>query len=189
MGVERLHARQVAGTLVAFAGIVLFLSDKFAAGFARAGFGDLALLVAAAIFSLYTVISKPLAQRYGALMLMGWTLAFGAPPMLLACLPSFLAADLSGHSAAMWLALAWAILVSSFIGWLVWTWVNAIRGVARSAPLQYLMPPIAGVVAWLTLGESFTALKLGAAAIAMGGIAWAQYGARAPAAPAAPDPG
>jgi drug/metabolite transporter (DMT)-like permease len=183
MGVERLHAHQVAGTLAAFAGIVLFLSDKFAAGFARAGFGDLALLAAAAIFSYYTVISKPLAQRYGALMLLGWSLAFGAPPMILACLPAFLAADLGAITTGLWLALAWAILVSSFVGWLVWTWVNAVRGVARSAPLQYLMPPIAGVVAWLTLGESFTPLKLGAAAVVMGGVAWAQYGARAPAPP------
>ncbi|MBM3367799.1 MAG: DMT family transporter [Betaproteobacteria bacterium] len=190
MGVERLHARQVAGTLTAFAGIVLFLSDKFAAGFARAAFGDLALLVAAATFSLYTVISKPLAQRYGALMLLAWSLAFGAPPMVLVCLPAFLAADLGAVSAALWLALAWAILVSSFLGWLVWTWVNAVRGVARSAPLQYLMPPIAGVVAWLTLGETFTWLKIGAAAIVMGGVAWAQVGASARERNTAqPDPG
>lgn len=190
MGVERLHARQVAGTLVAFAGIALFLSDKFAAGFARAGFGDLALLAAAAIFSLYTVVSKPLAQRYGALMLLGWSLAFGAPPMLLACLPAFLAADLGAITPALWLAVAWSVLMSSFLGWLVWTWVNAVRGVARSAPLQYLMPPIAGVVAWLTLGETFTWLKIGAAAVVMGGVAWAQVGASARERNTAqPDPG
>lgn len=47
LGAERLHARQVAGTLLAFAGIVVFLSDKFVAGFALAGFGDLMLLAAA----------------------------------------------------------------------------------------------------------------------------------------------
>jgi drug/metabolite transporter (DMT)-like permease len=55
--------------------------------------------------------------------------------------------------------------------------VNAVRGIARSAPLQYLMPPIAGIVAWLTLGETFTWLKIVAAAIVMAGVAWAQLGA------------
>jgi drug/metabolite transporter (DMT)-like permease len=35
LGAERLRLRQVAGTLVAFGGIVLFLADKFVAGFAR----------------------------------------------------------------------------------------------------------------------------------------------------------
>jgi drug/metabolite transporter (DMT)-like permease len=54
LGVERLQPQQVAGTLAAFAGIVLFLSDKFAAGFSRAGAGDLVLLCAAALFLLYT---------------------------------------------------------------------------------------------------------------------------------------
>jgi drug/metabolite transporter (DMT)-like permease len=185
MGVERLHARQVAGTALAFCGIALFLSDKFSAGFARAGFGDLALLGASAMFSLYMVLSKPLVARYGPPALLAWTLAFGAPPMLVVTAPAFLAEDLASQPAALWLALAWAIVVSSFLGWLVWIWVNAVRGIARSAPLQYLMPPIAGVVAWLTLGETFTWLKIGAAAVVMAGVAWAQFGTRA----GQPDPG
>jgi len=40
------------------------------------------------------------------------------------------------------------------------------------------MPPIAGVVAWLTLGETFTGLKIAGAVAALAGIAWAQLGAR-----------
>src|SRR5256885_806341 len=59
-GAERLRASQVAGTLVAGAGIGLFLSDKFAGGVLHAGYGDLILLVAASLFSLYTVLARPL---------------------------------------------------------------------------------------------------------------------------------
>ena len=178
MGGDRLRPRQVAGTLAAFAGIVLFLSDKFAAGISRAGVGDLVLLGAAALFSLYTVISRPLAARYGPLPVLAWTLAIGAPPMLLFTLPSFLAARLDALPAGVWLGMFWAIVVSSFCGWLVWSWVNNVRGLARSAPLQYLMPPISGMVAWLLLGEQFNALKLGGAALTMAGVAWAQFGGR-----------
>jgi len=178
LGVERLQPRQVAGTLAAFAGIVLFLSDKFAAGFSRAGAGDLVLLCAASLFSLYTVISRPLAARYGPLPVLAWTLAIGAPPMLLLTLPAFLGARLGALPPGVWLGMFWAIVVSSFLGWLVWSWVNNVRGLARSAPLQYLMPPISGVVAWLMLGEQFTPLKLGGAALTMAGVAWAQFGAR-----------
>jgi drug/metabolite transporter (DMT)-like permease len=190
LGAERLRARQIAGTLVAFAGIVLFLSDKFAAGFSRAGFGDLVLLCAAALFSVYTVISRPLALRYGPLPLLAWTLAIGAPPLVLATLPAFLAAPLASVPAGVWAGMLWAAVVSAFLGWLVWTWVNSVRGVARSAPLMYLMPPIAGVVAWLMLGEAFTPLKLAGAALTMAGVAWAQYGGRkVEPATAQPDPG
>jgi drug/metabolite transporter (DMT)-like permease len=180
LGAERLRPRQLAGTLAAFAGIVVFLSDKFAGGVVRAGLGDLVLLFAASLFSLYTVVVRPLAERYGPLIVLAWTLAFGAPPLLAICLKSFLEADLSNLNAMVWAGLVWGILVSNFLGWLVWTWVNAARGVARSAPLQYLMPPIAGLVAWLTLGEKFTALKLAGAAVTLAGVAWAQYSAGPP---------
>ena len=46
-GVERLKRAQVAGVVVACAGVVVFLSDKFLGEAWRAGSGDLILLVAA----------------------------------------------------------------------------------------------------------------------------------------------
>ncbi len=183
LGAERLHRSQVAGTLLAFAGIIVFLSDKFAAGFARAGFGDLVLLLAASLFSLYTVIAKPLVTKYGPLNLMCYSLLFGAPPMLLLTMNAFVDAPLARVSAGVWFATFWAIAVSSFVGWLAWAWINSVRGLAHSAPLQYLMPPIAGLVAWLTVGETFTWLKVAGAGVTLAGIAWAQFGARTPAPP------
>ncbi|MDX1374897.1 MAG: DMT family transporter [Burkholderiales bacterium] len=180
LGVEKLHRRQVAGTLVAFAGIVVFLSDKFARGVVQAGAGDLVLLFAASLFSLYTIIAKPLTARYGPLLLLAYSLLFGAPPLVIVTLPTIVVLPAAEVPAGVWLATFWAIIVSAFLGWLVWAWVNAVRGIARSAPLQYLMPPIAGVVAWLTLDEVFTWLKIGGAAITMAGVAWAQFGGGRP---------
>ena len=180
LGAERLRRRQIAGTLVAGAGMALFLSDKFAGGRVLAGAGDLLLLLAALCFSLYTVMVQPLARRYGSLIVLSYTLAFSAPPILVFTLPAFLAAPSAAFTPAVWLGMFWALVVSSFLGWLMWTWVNAVRGVARSAPFAYLTPPIAGLVAWLTLGESFTGLKIAGAALTMAGVAWAQFGAGPP---------
>jgi len=179
LGAERLRASQVAGTLVAMAGIALFLSDKFAGGL-HAGFGDLILLVSASLFSLYTVLARPLVERYGPLIVLAYTLLFGAPPMILISLPSMFTADLGRLTPVVWFGLFWAIVLSSVGGWLVWAWVNHVRGIARSAPLMYLPPPIAGVVAWLTLGEQFTWLKIAGACITMAGVAWAQFGGGRP---------
>lgn len=176
LGAERLRARQVAGTLVALAGIALFLSDKFAGGLARAGAGDLMLLLAALCFSLYTVLQQPIVKRYGPLIVLSYTLLLSAPPILLLTLGAFLDADLRNLSATVWLGIFWALFVSSFLGWLLWSWVNSVRGMARTAPFNYLMPPIAGLAAWLTLGETFTWLKLAGAAVTMAGVAWAQFG-------------
>src|SRR5688572_1119058 len=190
LGAERLRASQVAGTAVACVGMALFLSDKFAGGFAQAGVGDLLLLVAALSFSLYIILVQRLVKRYGALIVLSYTLVFAAPPILALTVKSFLDLDPAQLTPGVWLALFWALVVSSFCGWLMWTWVNGVRGVARSAPFNYLMPPIAGVVAWLTLGEAFTWLKILGAAITMAGVAWAQFAAGPPAKAAAqPDAG
>jgi drug/metabolite transporter (DMT)-like permease len=180
LGVERLRRQQVAGTLVAFAGIALFLGDKFTRGLSNAGLGDLTLLVAGAAFSLYTVLSRPLADRYGPLIVLSYTLLFSMPVMLPVTWTYFGDLKAASLGPAVWAALFWALVVCSFLGWLTWTWVNSVRGVARSAPFMYLMPPVAGVMAWLTLGEQFTWLKLGGAAVTMAGVAWAQFGAGTP---------
>lgn len=180
MGGERLGRAQIAGTLVAFAGIALFLSDKFAGGFSRAGLGDLTLLVAGASFSAYTVMSRPLADRYGPLVVLAYTLLFSAPIMLAVTAPFITGLQVREFGVAVWAALFWALVVSSFAGWMLWTWTNSVRGVARSAPFMYLMPPVAGLMAWLTLGESFTLLKIAGAAITMAGVAYAQFGSGRP---------
>jgi len=180
LGAERLRKQQVVGTLVAFAGIVLFLADKFATGFSRAGLGDLTLLIAGASFSAYTVLSRPLVDRYGPLIVLSYTLLFSMPIMVPLTLPFFADLKLASLGPAVWAALFWALVVCSFLGWLSWTWVNSVRGIARSAPFMYLMPPVAGVMAWLALGETFTWLKLTGAAITMGGVAWAQFGGGPP---------
>jgi drug/metabolite transporter (DMT)-like permease len=180
LGVERLRLRQVAGTVVALAGIVVFLSDKFAGGFSRAGLGDLVLLASAALFALYMVLVQPLAKRYGPLIVLSYTLFFSAPFILLFTFHSFAKAPMAALPASVWAGIVWGVIGANFFGWLMWTWVNSVRGIARSAPFAYLTPPIAGVVAWLTLGEVFTWLKIVGAAVTMGGVAWAQFGGGPP---------
>src|SRR5690242_8613005 len=79
LGAERLRAAQVAGTLLALAGIAVFLSDKLMRGVTEAGIGDAVLLAAAAAFSLYTVLARPITERYGPVIVLSHTLLFGAP--------------------------------------------------------------------------------------------------------------
>jgi drug/metabolite transporter (DMT)-like permease len=136
-------------------------------------------------------MARRITQRYGALVVLAYTLLFGAPLTLAFALPSFVRLGVGHVTPLVWLGLFWSIVLSSVIGWSVWAWVNAVRGVARSAPLMYLPPPIAGIIAWLTLGEHFTAVKIAGAAVTMAGVAWAQYGGgHAPSREEAqPDPG
>jgi drug/metabolite transporter (DMT)-like permease len=181
LGIEKLGRAQVGGVAVALAGVLVFLSDKLLAGSWAASGGDVFLLVAASFFSYYTVAAKPLIERHGGIVVMTYSLLAATPVVLVVSLPFALRADWSGMTPLLWGGLMWSTIVSAFVGWLVWGWVNAVRGVGRTAPLMYLMPPVAGVVAWLVTDERFTTVKLLGAAVTLGGVALAQFAGRPPA--------
>lgn len=174
-GIERLTRGQIGGVALACAGVLTFLSDKLLGGHWQASGGDLTLLVAAAFFSYYTVAAKPLIERHGGVLVMTYATLLGSGPVVLLSLPAGLQVDWANVSAAIWVGLIYAVLISAFLGWLVWGWVNAVRGVARSAPLMYLMPPVAGLVAWALTGERYTGIKLAGAALTLAGVAVAQF--------------
>ena len=174
-GVETLTRGQVAGVAVALCGVLLFLSEKLLGGQWSASAGDGVLLVAASFFSYYTVAAKPLIEKHGGVVVMTYAVLLGSAPVVLLSLPAGLQVDWAQLSLAVWAGMFYAVLISAFLGWLVWGWVNAVRGVARSAPLMYLMPPVAGLVAWAVTGESYTGIKLAGAALALAGVALAQF--------------
>lgn len=177
-GHERLTRGQVAGVALACAGVLTFLSDKLVGRQWAATGGDLMMLFAASLFSYYTVMTKPLIQRHGGVAVMAYATLAGSPLLVLLGAPTAWSAPWGEMGALHWALLLWAALVSAFLGWLVWGWVNERRGVGRTAPLQYLMPLVAGVVAWLAAGERFTAVKIGGALLTLGGVALAQFATR-----------
>jgi drug/metabolite transporter (DMT)-like permease len=136
------------------------------------------MLFSASLFSYYTVMTKPLIQRHGGVAVMAYATVAGSPLLVLFSLPAAMTAPWGEMGVWHWFLLLWAALVSAFLGWLVWGWVNERRGVGRTAPLQYLMPLVAGVVAWLATGERFTAVKIGGAVVTLAGVALAQFSTR-----------
>lgn len=174
-GLDRLLPAQIVGVLLACIGVLMFLSDKLLGGQWRAGGGDLILLIAASFFSYYTVAAKPVIERLGSVITMGYATLLGSVPVVLWSLPEASQVNWSVLSAWDWLGLLWSVVVSAFAGWLAWGWINTVRGVARTAPLMYLMPPMAGLFAWGWSGEHYTWTKIAAAGVILLGVALAQY--------------
>ncbi|MFT7721373.1 MAG: DMT family transporter [Roseateles sp.] len=187
-GLERLSRGQVAGVAAAACGALLFTSDKLLAADWRAGLGDLTLLVAASLFSYYTVASKPLIQHHGGVTVLGYGSLVCTPPLLLWCAPQLAALDWAAQPAWVWTGTAWQVIGGGFLGWLAWGWANDRHGVARTAPLLYLMPLVAGLTAWLWGGERFTLPKLLGAGVILAGVALAQFSPSRPAPRARPQP-
>ena len=174
-GHERLQRYQVLGVSVAFAGVLIFLSEKIMKGDMRATGGDVVLFVAAVLFSYYTVQAKPMLEKHGSILTMGYATLWGGLPVMLLSIPAGLEAPWASLGVQGWAAMGWSVLISAFGGWLVWGWVNQVRGVAKTAPLMYLMPPVAGLFAWAITGEQYTTIKLAGAAIALLGVAYTQF--------------
>ncbi len=179
-GIERLLRGQVLGVAVACAGVLVFLSDKLLGRQWAATGGDLVLLFSASLFSYYTVMTKPLIQRHGGVAVMAYATLAGSVPVLLVSTWPAAQAPWAQMGALHWVLLLWASLVSAFLGWLVWGWVNERRGVGRTAPLMYLMPLVAGLGAWLFTGERFGTVKVLGAALTLAGVAWAQFSTAGP---------
>jgi drug/metabolite transporter (DMT)-like permease len=99
------------------------------------------------------------------------TMWIGGVALFLLSVPSFLHQDWSAVRPASWLALlfsgAFAIALAYFL------WYYSIRhiGNTRTAVYANFIPVLALIIAWMTLGESPTALQLlGAGAILLGTI-------------------
>ena len=173
---QRFARIQVAGVVLAMAGVLVFMSDKLALVRTQ-GVGDLLLLLATVLFSAHTVAATRLLSRLGITVVMAYSTLLAMVPMLLINAPQALQVPWSSLPATTWWALLWSLAVASFAGWLAWGWLNDHMGVARTAPLLYLLPPVAGLISWVALGESFSALKIAGAVMAGVGVAATQFGA------------
>lgn len=176
-GSLRFSRVQLVGVGMAFAGVLIFLSDKLGTASSQS-VGDVLLLVATVLFSIYSVVSAPVIERVGALQVMAYTTLLASLPILLMNAEA-LEAPWGQLSPMLWTGMLWSMVLSSFAGLLVWGWLTSVLGVARCAPLLYLLPLVAGITAWLALGETFSALKVVGAVVALLGVAAAQFGSRA----------
>lgn len=172
------------GAAVSLAGIAVFV------GTATAGtlLGNLINLGAAFCYAGYSVINRPLVNRYSATVVTAWTLTAGSIPILLVSAPSVLDQDWSRVTAADWLILVWSVTFPVYLAWTLWSWVQARIGVSRPAILMYLVPVIAGAVSWLLLKESFGLLKVAGAVVVIAGIAISRIGPGRPSAPTVSSP-
>lgn len=171
----RMQRHQLLGVTAAFCGVLLFMSEKLMMADLRASAGDLMMLAATVAFSLYTIRVNPLAVRFGGAEVFCWATLLASPLLLALTAAAAAALPYTDIATGIWAAFFWSVVVSAFVGWIIWGWINAMRGVARTAPLLYLVPPVAGLIAWWTVGEAYSGLKLFGAALALAGVAATQF--------------
>jgi drug/metabolite transporter (DMT)-like permease len=179
-GRERGTPRKVVGIAVAFGGTVIVLSARGVLGVAGARdvlAGDVLLLGAVITWSLYAVGGKAYAARYGGLAAGAGTLVAGT----LLCVPPGLAfffhpgkvAAASGWGLA---SLAYLVLVTSVLAWLIYYWALGRAEASRVAVWSNLQPVLTALLAWAVYGEALTAPFLAGGAMVVAGVLLTERG-------------
>ena len=138
--------------------------------------GDLLMIASAIGWSMYTVGSRNLIQRYGPMRVTAWTLWVGTIGLVAAGLPGLSRTDFGRLSPLAWGAVFYAGFVSLTVAYLLWYRGVQRIGSARTAVYSNMVPVVAMLVAWLWLGERPTLLQVVGATVILGGISVARLG-------------
>lgn len=74
-----------------------------------------------------------------------------------------------------WLALAYNIVLAAVVAYVIYFKSIGEIGATRTAAYNALIPPMAVVIAIVTLGESFTPMQALGAVVALGGVVLAGF--------------
>ena len=178
LGHERVKPRVWAGVIATFGGILLVvLGGRAAAETGQSTLvGDLIMFGASIAWACYTVGSRPLVDRYGALPITAWTLWIGAAGIVVAGLNATVHTAWSAVSPLTWAAVVYAGVLSIGVAYIIWYYGVEKLGNTRTSAYSNLTPVIALAVAWLWLGEVPTAAQVAGMVVILSGVSVAQTG-------------
>jgi drug/metabolite transporter (DMT)-like permease len=171
LGHERIQRAAWAGIGAAIAGIVLVVGageNGFRFG-AETLKGDLLLVGAAAVWSIYTVGARDPIRKYGSVRVTAWTVAVGSVLLLVIGIPDLVAMDHAIPPLA-WAAVVYAGVLGLGVSYLLWYRGVRVLGNTRTAAFGNLVPVFAIFMAWPLLGEVPNLWQLGGAAVIIGGV-------------------
>jgi drug/metabolite transporter (DMT)-like permease len=171
LGHERIRPAAWVGIATVMAGIALVVGSgedgfRFGADTLR---GDLLLVAAAAVWSVYTVGARDPIRRYGSVRVTAWTLWVGAALLVVVGLPDLMGLE-RGISPGTWAAVLYAGLLGLGLSYLLWYRGVKVLGNTRTSAFGNLVPVVAILVAWPILGEVPNVWQLVGAGVIIGGV-------------------
>ena len=136
--------------------------------------GPIAVILAAFMYSIFSVASKPLVKDYGALPTSIWVAAIGTlftlPLISWQFFKQIVALSLVGWLSVIYLAILSTVVANMILYTLIGT-----RAVSRLSVQLYLVPLVSLAGGILLLGESLTAFTIIGAAFLLGAVALATH--------------
>lgn len=132
--------------------------------------GDLLMMAASVAWAAYTVGSRPLVRRYGAMPVTAWTLWVGTVGVVAMGAAPLRAQDVGSYSPGLWFTVVYAGVLSISVAYALWNRGVQRLGNSRTAVYSNLVPVVALGAAWAALGERPQPLQLLGAAVILGGL-------------------
>ena len=175
---ERSSGWKSAGIATAFAGAAVVLvtrgqlSGEIEAS--RALLGDLLVLLAVVAWAVYAVWGKPYAERYGVVTTTGITIVTGTLLYLPVGIFFSRAADFRALSGAGWGSIAYLVVLTSVVSYLLYYWALAREDASRVAIWSNTQPVLTALLAWLVYGDPLTPAFAVGGLLVMAGVAMTQ---------------
>jgi drug/metabolite transporter (DMT)-like permease len=171
--------RVAAGTALALGGTVYVLFQRGLDVSRGPLIGDILLFVAVIAWTVYTVEGREVVSKLGAFPTIAWTIIAGTLLYLPLGLGALLVPSYREHiahaSAQAWWGVAYLIVMTSVVAYLLWSWALAHLAAARVAVFTNLQPLATALMAQVFLGERVTAGFFVAAAIVIAGVLLAHW--------------
>ncbi|HHL52473.1 MAG TPA: DMT family transporter [Flammeovirgaceae bacterium] len=167
---EKITARKVAGILLGATGAILLIGiDGY--DFSNTTFlGNLFILINATSYSLYLVLVKPLMMRYRPFTIIKWVFLFGTVYVLPFGIGEFSQVNWSAMPAHAWYALAYVVVATTFIAYLLNVWSLQYVNPTLVGYYIYLQPLFATLVAVVFRGDALTVQEALYAALIFAGV-------------------
>lgn len=179
---ETATARQIAGILVSFLGILVIMKRGEVGAMLELDFnrGDAIILAAMPVWGIYSVLLKRRPSEFTGIELLFLLSLFG----VLCLTPFFIAENLFVRSGTLSLktfgAVGYVSLFASVLGYICWNKGVAAVGANRAGFTIHLLPAFGTILAILLLGEEFHLFHLVGIATILAGVWLATSAAPAP---------
>jgi drug/metabolite transporter (DMT)-like permease len=177
---ERTSPWKTIGIGVAFAGatVVLVGRGQLSAGPGHAGalLGDLLVLLAVVAWAVYVVWGKPYAERHGAVTFTGVSIVAGSLLYLPFGAALSRAAAFRALSPAGWGTIAYLVVVTSVVAYLLYYWALAREDASRVAIWSNTQPVLTAILAWAVYRDPLTPSFVAGGVLVILGVAMTQRG-------------
>jgi drug/metabolite transporter (DMT)-like permease len=125
-------------------------------------------------WALYTVLSKPLTMRYGAMPVTTWSIAVGTLYTLPAYLIPGAIPPLPSIRPEVWAGILYLAIGTSVIAYPLWMYALKHLEASKVAITTNLQPILTAIFSWILFGERFTPGFIVGAVLVLTGVTWVE---------------